>query len=410
FFDSKSISIPLLSPFLALPVVIWILNHYKKYNLSATLGMIGFNIALFLVACSESRDTGVYLHFISSSATSIFLFEYDQRWKAVSFISLSVSLFIIINLVPMDFIAYREYSPENERIFFVLHTIGVTLISCDCLFSVLDQNYHFQKYLRKNQKVIEQKNKDLEKANTELDRFVYSASHDLRAPLASIRGLVSLMEMEKVVSNNDYTSKITSRITVMESYINDIVHYSRNARVEVSPEAVNLHAIVSGIVSSLDHFDNASDLKIGNYIDSKLTLNTDPYRLKVILSNVIANAIKYADLKKDVPFVKISMVRVDTSMELRIEDNGIGIDKMHLHSIFDMFYRASQESYGSGLGLYIAVEAAEKLKYKIEVESEINHGTCFKIKIPFASTSFGTTSGDPLMSSNLASRVSQEVS
>ncbi|MEM6525317.1 MAG: sensor histidine kinase [Bacteroidota bacterium] len=93
-------------------------------------------------------------------------------------------------------------------------------------------------------------------------------------------------------------------------------------------------------------------------------------------------------------------------MELRIEDNGIGIDKMHLHSIFDMFYRASQESYGSGLGLYIAVEAAEKLKYKIEVESEINHGTCFKIKIPFASTSFGTTSGDPLMSSNLASRVS----
>ncbi|MEM6525318.1 MAG: histidine kinase dimerization/phospho-acceptor domain-containing protein [Bacteroidota bacterium] len=299
FFDSKSISIPLLSPFLALPVVIWILNHYKKYNLSATLGMIGFNIALFLVACSESRDTGVYLHFISSSATAIFLFEYDQRWKAVSFISLSVSLFIVINLVPMDFIAYREYSPENERIFFVLHTIGVTLISCDCLFSVLDQNYHFQKYLRKNQKVIEQKNKDLEKANTELDRFVYSASHDLRAPLASIRGLVSLMEMEKVVSNNDYTSKITSRITVMESYINDIVHYSRNARVEVSPEAVNLHAIVSGIVSSLDHFDNASNLKIENYIDSKLTLNTDPYRLKVILSNVIANAIKYADLKKE---------------------------------------------------------------------------------------------------------------
>ena len=114
FFDSKAISIPLLLPFLVLPLVILILNYFRLFSLSATAGLLGFNIALFLVASSEARETGVYLHFVSACAVAIFLFEYKQRRKAILFIVLSISLFIVVNIIPMNFIPYREYSMENE--------------------------------------------------------------------------------------------------------------------------------------------------------------------------------------------------------------------------------------------------------------------------------------------------------
>lgn len=379
FFDSKAISIPLLLPFLVLPIVILILNHFKLFSLSATTGLLGFNIALFLVASSEATETGVYLHFVSACSVAIFLFEYRQRRKAILFICLSISLFIVVNVVPMNFIEYRQYSPENERIFFILHTLGATLISCFSFFSVLDQNYGFQKYLKRNQKLIEAQNRELLKANEELDRFVYSASHDLKAPLSSIKGLVSLMELEKTVSDSTYTSRITDRIIVMESFIKDIVQYSRNSRVEIRLEQVDLYSTTEEVLDSLSHFDHASQIKLVNNIPQNLNIKADRYRLKVILSNIITNAIKYADLDKKEPQIKISYVVSDQIGQLKIEDNGIGIEPSYLPKIFEMFFRASHKSDGSGLGLYIAAESARKMNYSITVESTIGVGTCFNI-------------------------------
>lgn len=343
---------------------------------------MGFNISLFLVASSESQATGVFMHFISASAVAIFVFEFEQRWKSIAFISLSVSLFIIANLVPMDFIPYRTYSPENERIFFILHTVGTALISCFSLFSLLGEHHTLQKGLRKHQKTIESQNRDLRKANEELDRFVYSASHDLRAPLASIRGLITLMGMENPSINSDYTTKIQSRISVMDAFINDIVNYSRNSRTEIVQEQVELQKLIEDIESSLSHFDNAESVEIINDIPPEVSIPTDHYRLRVILTNLISNSIKYADLRKEYPFVKINYCDAQDFRSIIVEDNGIGIDEEHLPKVFNMFYRASQLSKGSGLGLYIAMESIEKLNYKIEIDSTIKIGTSFKILIP----------------------------
>ncbi len=381
FFDSKAISIPLLLPFLVLPLVILILNYFRLFSLSATAGLLGFNIALFLVASSEARETGVYLHFVSACAVAIFLFEYKQRRKAILFIVLSISLFIVVNIIPMNFIPYREYSMENEKIFFILHTVGATLISCFSFFSVLDQNYGFQKYLKSNQKLIEEQNQELLKTNEELDRFVYSASHDLKAPLSSIKGLVTLMELENAVFDTKYTTKIKERITVMESFIKDIVQYSRNSRVETKLEQIELHSTIEEVLDSLSHFDHAAQIAISNDVPQGVSINADSYRLKVILNNIITNAIKYADLDKENSQIKISHSVSNQIGKLRIEDNGIGIEQPHLSKIFDMFFRASHKSDGSGLGLYIAAESAKKMNYDIDVESMIGVGTVFYIII-----------------------------
>ncbi|MFT7230588.1 MAG: signal transduction histidine kinase, partial [Bacteroidia bacterium] len=98
--------------------------------------------------------------------------------------------------------------------------------------------------------------------------------------------------------------------------------------------------------------------------------------------NIISNAIKYKDNSKENAFIAIN---VDCSIDfatISIEDNGIGIDEKNQGRIFDMFYRATNLSTGSGLGLYITKDAIEKINGTMKIESELTHGTKFSITIP----------------------------
>ena len=382
FFDSQDISIILLTPFLILPPLLVILNYYKFYTLSGVLGLASFNICLFFVASSESLSTGVSLHFISASAVAIAIYDYSDRWKSMIFIIFSLCLFLITHLTNIQFVEYREYSVNNQQIFLFIHTIGMGLISCLSIFSLLGHNYKLQKYLENNQKLVQQQNDELMKANEELDRFVYSASHDLRAPLSSIKGLISLIENENSQNTADYTPLVKERISVMESFIHDIVHYSRNSRVDVEFEEVEVSPLIKEVVNTLSHFDNAPHLKVEIKLPHDLSIKTDPYRLKVIVTNLISNAIKYADLKKENPSIIVSHKEDIAWFEIIIADNGIGIDQEHLDKVFEMFYRGTLLSKGSGLGLYIAMESARKMNYELGVTSKEREGSTFTLKIP----------------------------
>jgi signal transduction histidine kinase len=109
---------------------------------------------------------------------------------------------------------------------------------------------------------------------------------------------------------------------------------------------------------------------------------SDQYRLTVIFNNLISNAIKYRDTAKDKPMVNIQGMISDESLVLYFKDNGIGISAEIGDRIFDMFFRATHQDEGSGLGLYIVKEAVEKLGGQISVESALGSGTTFKIIIP----------------------------
>jgi signal transduction histidine kinase len=109
---------------------------------------------------------------------------------------------------------------------------------------------------------------------------------------------------------------------------------------------------------------------------------TDRGRLKVVLKNLISNAINYSDPNKTESYIRISIEQENGFYSIQIADNGIGIPEDQLEHIFEMFYRANESSQGSGLGLYIVKETIEKLKGKVEVESSKGEGSTFKIKIP----------------------------
>jgi signal transduction histidine kinase len=106
---------------------------------------------------------------------------------------------------------------------------------------------------------------------------------------------------------------------------------------------------------------------------------SDYNQMKIILNNLMANAVKYHNLSQPNPYIRVSFKRTKSVVEIAIQDNGQGIAKENVPKIFDMFYRASPGTEGTGLGLYIVQEALTKINGVILVESELGKGSTFKV-------------------------------
>jgi len=238
-----------------------------------------------------------------------------------------------------------------------------------------------------NQKLEEnviKKTSDLIKSNKELDNLVYRISHDIRAPLSSVLGLVGLMREEQDSGIlNHYFDLIIKSVNKLDTFVRDILDYSMNSRLEVHKIEFNARELINSTWEELQFMDNADKLHIITEVSNKDSVLNDKKRLYIIFKNLISNAIKYQDFKSDKSsFLKITINHSEVDTIIRIEDNGIGIPKKHIDKVFDMFYRVSESSKGSGIGLYIVKETVEKLEGKITLESEKGKGSIFDIRLP----------------------------
>ncbi|MEO5777551.1 MAG: PAS domain S-box protein [Flavobacterium sp.] len=233
-------------------------------------------------------------------------------------------------------------------------------------------------------------NSELKKTNEELDRFVYSTSHDLRAPLKSMIGLINITAKDvknKSQDNAEYNT-ILERLTMLnksasklDHFIEDILNFSRNARMEPESNEIAFEELVGEVTANLKYSDEKNiDFKV--IINSKEKFVTDYKRLRVILNNIISNAYKYSDADKENSFINVIFTCDKNKATIIIKDNGIGIAQSDTEKVFDMFYRTTSLSTGSGLGLYIVKETVEKLNGKFSVESELGLGSAFCIEIP----------------------------
>ena len=230
---------------------------------------------------------------------------------------------------------------------------------------------------------IKEQNLMLEKTNAELDRFVYSTSHDLRAPLSSVLGLINIARMsQNIDEQHRCLDMMKDRIHTLNGFIADIIDYSRNSRLSVLKEHVVLDDLVQESIRNLQYFQHSQLIRITCEGLEEISFSGDRSRLKIILNNIIANAIKYHNVDQDDPYVYIKARHVGRLLEITVSDNGEGIDPELLDRIFEMFFRASEKSEGSGLGLYIAKEMADKLNGHIKVNSVIGSGTTFTLRIP----------------------------
>ena len=236
-------------------------------------------------------------------------------------------------------------------------------------------------------KVVEntliQRNAELRKVNFELDRFVYSASHDLRAPLTSILGLLNLVKKEENLKEiHNYHNMIETSIIKLDEVVKEIIDYTRNARWEIVKEPVSLTNMIQDAINFFKYSMEANKIVFKTEINEDFPVFSDSKRIKIILNNLISNSIKYSDPEKKASLIRITVNSTESKIHINVDDNGIGIEKEYIGKIFQMFYRATTKSTGAGLGLFIVKETVTKLGGSIQVQSEFKEATSFMIELP----------------------------
>ena len=223
---------------------------------------------------------------------------------------------------------------------------------------------------------------ELKVRNAELDNFVYKVSHDLRAPLSSILGLVNLAKLPGNTDNPiEYIDLIGSKVEHLDNFIGDVLSHSKNLKMEVTVALVDFGKIIDQTFQDLNYLEGAKGISRIERIEG-IEFYSDPWRIAEIMRNLISNAIKYRKLDHNSSEIGIRVNVDHMRAEINFADNGIGIDEANLTKIFEMFYRATEQSDGSGIGLYIVRNAVEKLGGQISVASRPGQGTRFTIILP----------------------------
>lgn len=217
----------------------------------------------------------------------------------------------------------------------------------------------------------------------DLDMFFYRSSHDLKGPLASMQGLLMLAQGD--VRDGlalHYLGMLRKTADKLDKILLGLIEVINATQGETRTEEIDLGELVENIVEGFSHLPERSGITIRREIGIAEKLMFDKSLLRSVLQNLIHNAIIYR--KKDRPdsFIAIRAAAENGKIRISVQDNGVGIPKNVQERVFDVFFRANEDSPGSGLGLYIARNALEKLSGTISLESEQGKGSTFIVVIP----------------------------
>ena len=366
-----------------------LLNQRQMYLSANAVFLTTVNIIVFLFADNDHGRNGVHTFFICNAVVSFTLFNFKLIRYAVFFSILPLVLFIIAYSIDLRLV---EPVPMNEGLMHNYFITTFTISFTACLLIVyfhlrtshsteikliksIDKRRHADKRLRA-------KNKLLMKANKELDLFSYSVSHDLRSPLCTIMGLVNIYKLTpNPEEKTAVVDLINNHAVALDTLIRNILHYSNNSKLGTTMQMVDLKSSIESVLEELRAMNRFDDVKVEIDIQPNTLVKTDQQRFKIILSNLISNSIKYSDPSKD-SFISIHYSQHNGNHELSVRDNGIGISKDHSKNIFNMFYRAHDESKGAGLGLYIVRETVQRMGGKVSVDSKPGKGSTFSFVLP----------------------------
>jgi signal transduction histidine kinase len=358
-------------------LVIVIYLHRTGFHKQANYVLLPtINMAVYLFSASESPAVGTLIYFVSNSVAAFAVFSYKERLSALLFSIFTYVLFILACFVDFSILPKRPLIEEFLVFQIVINFSFALPTTVMSVYLLINLNHY-------NALQLVERNDQLKKTNTELDRFVYSTSHDLRAPLTSIMGLLNIINnTDKPEEQRKYLGMMKDRVHSLDKFIKDITDYSRNNRLDITQEKVKLHALAEEVWESLKFTPEASRIVFNIDIPEEITVDSDKNRLKVIISNLVSNAIRYHDEKKEMQYIRLAAELSDSMFYMRVEDNGQGIAKEYHTKIFDMFYRGNEQSKGSGLGLYIVKEALMKLSGSIHLDSAPGIGTTFTVRLP----------------------------
>ncbi|MCV9385589.1 tetratricopeptide repeat-containing sensor histidine kinase [Reichenbachiella ulvae] len=226
-------------------------------------------------------------------------------------------------------------------------------------------------------------NENIEKKNKELDTFVYKVAHDLRGPISSLMGLYNIVEHD--ISDEkpmEYFGIYNKEINRLNTIVLDFINVTQIKEKKLEKKRINFNGILADIIDSYRFMENFDNLEFSIKVDAALEMYSDESTITTIVQNLIENAIKYSKTD-ETGKVNIKIYGRKRDMVIQVHDTGIGIEEHNQPKIFDMFFRAHNNSKGTGLGLFLLKSAVEKLSGKISFESFPEIGTTFKIVLPY---------------------------
>lgn len=245
--------------------------------------------------------------------------------------------------------------------------------------SAIEEAYRF--YMTSSMLTI--KNQELEKAYTELDKFAYSATHDMRGPILSVLGIISLArEAESMDEMHGMIDMMENAMLKLDRYIKDLHDYYNIRRGELNIDKVDFKDIVNDIRDLYDITSKVNNIRFEINLDDKGDFRSDSISIKIIINNLLSNAFKYQRVDNEEKIVTLNITADNRQAEISVEDNGIGIPDDSKEEVFKMFYRGASTEVGSGFGLYNVKDALNKINGKIDMESKLNEGTQFIVTIP----------------------------
>ncbi len=288
---------------------------------------------------------------------------------------LNLALFAVVLLTSaLVIVIYRNYRKTRA--------VNAALATAKRIIEV--QNRALDQEVQEKTKELVDTNETLVKVNDELDNFIYKTSHDIRGPLASLKGMVNLAIMDvKDEKALGYLDKLDLTAEKLNTVLTRLLIVNRINHAELKPELIHFEPIIHEILTLEVKKGVPSKIKLEYDVAPDIQLISDKEMVRLILENLIDNALKfYNDSERVESFVRIIVRSEDGKVTAHVRDNGVGISQMDRDKIFQMFVRASERSETGGIGLYLAKLATEKLGGDINLVSTDEKFTEFIVQFP----------------------------
>jgi signal transduction histidine kinase len=388
-------------------------NNNKRFQ-SENLVMLGqiaiqegeYSFAVELLKSAEklAEESGYNKLLIETYRQFATLYNQQQNFEQAAFfqgkyIQLKDSIFsdgLIKNLATVQTrfeerenirtIARRDSALSRQRQF-IISVIIIAILAGLLIFMLFRSNAAKRKANERLDREVQAATKDLEVANTllaevnkELDHFIYKTSHDIRGPLASLKGLcnVALTDVKDAVAR-DYFIKLDSTASRLDTLLRRLQKINQINHASIKPEPINFEKVVNQLVEGASELP--SRLTIKRDIQAGINFSSDKELIYLVLENLMDNAVKFHDSLKD-PFVLMKIRVVNENLVISVIDNGIGIGQANPEELFQMFVRASERSVSGGIGLYLSRRATEKLGGEIQLRTTTEGYTEFYVTFP----------------------------
>ncbi|MFZ5970443.1 MAG: tetratricopeptide repeat protein [Bacteroidota bacterium] len=247
---------------------------------------------------------------------------------------------------------------------------------------LIEANQAIQNINRNLETAVEERTAQLKEAYRELDTFFYRASHDFRRPLTTFMGLSEVANMTvKDPAALELFSKVKETARNLDKMLSKLQSVSAVGAAETVFRQIHFQTELDYVFDTFKEELLAKGIDFRTEVNSNRKFKSYPAILRIILSNLVENAIHFASPSN--PIIAIIIEDGPHGVIITVRDNGEGIRPEYLDKVFEMYFRASEKSKGNGLGLYIVKKSVEKLNGTIQLESTHNHGTTIRVVLPF---------------------------